>query len=152
MISPTYAVNLPEPEYRSKLRETAAKMDGVSARVHALTLIVDGKPVSADLTPDWQPLMGMEGLESRLIPSAFVVEVRGKAGAGQADVQTTEAAYICPLNGRLLMRRLESETEMREYRPGHLVCLKPGERRAWKFATDYRGLSVFIPAETQPVL
>jgi hypothetical protein len=140
-------VRTPEPEYRQELRQHVAKMEEVAASVRALNITVNGQRIKSPLTAEWQPLQGMPGLESRLIPAAFVVEMRGEAGAGQDEVQTAEAAFISPISGQLLLRRLETEDEYSKYLPGQLVVLKPGERRGWKLPMPYRGLSVFIPAE-----
>lgn len=104
-----------------------------------------GGPAEAAAGPDWQPLPGMSGLETRLIPGAFVLDTRGPAGTRCDEVAVPEAVDLYVKRGRMQLRRLDTEAAYTEYRAGEVVHLLPGERHAWVLLEQSENRAVFVP-------
>ena len=137
---------LPEPEYRRTLRGLPAQLDQMEARLHVVRLNLPAGPVEAPTSPAWAVVPGLNGLETRAIPGAFVLDTRGAAGVSCDDVAVPEAIDLYVKTGRLSLRRLDTEDGFTEYQPGEVIHLEPNERHAWVLLERCENRAVFVPA------
>jgi hypothetical protein len=140
--------NSPEPDYRRVLRETDAKMKAVAGRLHHLRLLLDGQVVESAVGAEWQPIAGVEGCETRLVPGAFIMEARYEAGAAHSEISVEQAMYGQVTVGRFLLRRIETDSEPIPYEPGQTFYIGPNERHSWKTETLTINVIALIPCST----
>jgi hypothetical protein len=140
-------VQSPEPEYRNALRAISARADEVSERLHRFWYSLSDQVVEATVGIDWTPMAGMPGVETRLVPDIFMLEVRGAAGAERTGIQFQQAVTIAPIEGTLCVRRDDTEVEFESYGPGEIVRLAPNEKHSWRCKGDYYGRTVFVTKE-----
>ncbi|NVO33521.1 hypothetical protein, partial [Hymenobacter lapidiphilus] len=85
---------LPDPDYRRTLRGLPAQLDQMEARLQIVHLNLPAGPVDAPTGPAWAAMPGLNGLEARAIPGAFVLDTRGEAGIGCDEVAVPEAVDL----------------------------------------------------------
>lgn len=137
----------PEPTTGARLRAIYEQQRDIRKELATtVQLTLANGPTEAAAGPDWQPMPGLNGLETRLIPGAFVLDTRGEAGTRCDEVAVPEGVDLYVKRGRMQVRRLDSEPTYTEYREGEVVYLRPGERHAWVLLEQSENRAVFVPA------
>lgn len=125
--------DLPEPDYRQSLRNTATKLDGLATRLEATLTMHNaqgGLPVVAPLGSRWQPLPGREGVRIFHVPDPcgapglFLTVCVTEPGAHYEGSVIDESRLLGLLEGEL-------EHNGTVYTPGQFLWVAPGEPSTW---------------------
>lgn len=125
-------MDTPEPEYRKSLRNTAARLAGVAARLEATLVLHDeqGKDYTVPLGSSWQPLPGRKGVQIFHIPNPsgepglFMTAFCAEPGSEYTGSRIDESRLLVLLEGLM-------DFNGKPLSPGNVVWIEPGQPTTW---------------------